>query len=81
MGKLESAGNFLVVEQGAGALTRYTIDTEVVTAAVRIDDTFDVPSTAAIVGTTAWVVNAQIDDLLGMTDPDLPFTIRRIALD
>jgi hypothetical protein len=77
--KLEAADNFLVVTQGDSSLIRVTLDGAGNTV-TSIDNTFDVPSTAVQVGTDAWVVESQLDHLLGGTDPELPFHIRRVAL-
>jgi sugar lactone lactonase YvrE len=48
----------------------------------EISTGLDAPSTFAVDSTAgvAWVVESQVNDLLGGTDPDLPFCVRRVAL-
>lgn len=74
-------GDLLVVEGNAGKLSRIAIDgdggrvTEVAAG-------FDVPSTAAVDGGDLWVVQSQLDHLLGVdpAPPTTPFTVVRAAL-
>lgn len=74
-------GDLLVVEGNAGKLSRIAIDGD----SGRVSDVaagFDVPSTAAIDGDFVWVVQSQLDHLLGIdpAPPTTPFTVVRAAL-
>jgi sugar lactone lactonase YvrE len=79
--ELEAADTFLVVENAAPALTRVTVGAAATVEVVHSD--FDVPTTAAIVGTDVWVVESQLDHLLdpmGAGPPEPPFVIVRRTL-
>ena len=45
-----------------------------------VSNRLDAPTTAAIDGGTAWVAEGQLDDLLGGTQPELPFRVVQVPL-
>lgn len=71
----------LVVEGFLGSLTQ--IDVTGTSATMQtVASGFDFPSTVAVEGTTAWVVESQLDHLLGLDSdpPTTPFHIVRVDL-
>lgn len=69
----------LVVESTADQVSLVSLDGDDGMGSV-IANRLDAPTTAAIDGQSAWVVEGQIEDLVGETQPDLPFRITRIVL-
>ena len=74
-------GTFLMIQGGLGALTRVTLEGDSASSEMLADG-FAFPTTVAPVGDAAWVVEGQLDHLLGF-DPapaDLPFMVIRVEL-
>jgi sugar lactone lactonase YvrE len=79
--KLEGPGRLVVVE-GAGRLSRILVDGD--TGAVStIRDQLDGPTTVALHGGDAWVVEGKLGHLFdqALGDPALPFQVVRVPLD
>jgi sugar lactone lactonase YvrE len=78
-----SATSYLVVE-GVGRLSRLDVDVDGAVAHKRVlADDLDQPTTVAIVDDAAWVVEGQIPRFIAnpaMPAPQLPFKLRRVAL-
>jgi sugar lactone lactonase YvrE len=74
-------GRFLVVDNAGGTVKQLTLAGDSV-AVMTLDNSLDTPTTAAIAFGDAWVVEGQLDHLLG-GDPatvDLPFLVKRVYL-
>lgn len=71
----------LVVEVGANALSTITLEGDSGTLAL-VADGFDTPTGVALAGDHAWVVEGQIDHLIGAdpNPPALPFLALRVEL-
>ena len=72
----------LLVESGNTRISTIELDGDEGHLSV-IDDTLDFPTTAGVIGDSAWVLEGKLDHLFGI-DPspvDLPFTIARVELD
>ncbi len=71
----------LVVEGGTASLSLIDIAGDAAVVSV-VENGFDAPTTAAVVGPDAWVVQGQLDHLLGLdpAPPTVPFTVVRVAL-
>lgn len=79
--KARTAEQLLVVEGAAAAVSLIDITGDATTRTV-VADGLDAPTTAAIVGADAWVVQGQLDHWLGYdpAPPTVPFTVVRVAL-
>jgi len=71
-------GTMLVVEGGLQAVSRITLAGGSATVQVLADG-FDTPTTSAMVGSDVWVVEGQLDHLLGFDPqpPQVPFVVQR----
>jgi sugar lactone lactonase YvrE len=71
----------LIVVQGTGSLTRIDVSGAAGTT-TTLGNRLDSPTTFAIVGDAAWVVEGQLDHLLGFdpAPPFVPFLVRRVPL-
>lgn len=81
---LEAYQDALIVVEGAsGALSRIDLDPSTRSGVVTtIADGLDSPTTAAIVGNEAFVVQGQLDHFFGLDPaPPAPFTLVRVSLD
>ena len=78
--RLEASGSLIVVE-GVGQLTRITLGGSVPELTV-VRDGLDGPTTATLVGDSAWVVEGQLVHLIDPKSgsPDLPFKVVRVPL-
>lgn len=79
--KAIDAKTLVVVEQDAGALTRISLSGDKGTLRV-LTNRLDVPSTFAFQKKVAWVVESQLDHMLGFdkNPPMLPFQVVRVIL-
>jgi sugar lactone lactonase YvrE len=75
------AGDTLIVVEGVGRLTRIALGGKTPELTV-VRDGLDGPTTAALVGDSAWVVEGQLVHLIDPKSgsPDLPFKIVRVPL-
>lgn len=84
--ELAADGSLLVVEGFAGALTHIAVTgagSELAGELSIAADQLDGPTTFALYGDSAWVVEGQLEHLLDPNagDPDLPFRVARVRLD
>lgn len=79
--KARTPEQLLAIEGAAAAVTVLDVEGDAITRTV-VADGLDTPTTAAIVGTDAWVALGQLDHWLGYdpAPPTLPFTVVRVAL-
>ena len=79
--KRRSPDQLLVVEGGIAADSLIDVAGNAASTTLVIEG-LDSPTTAAIVGSDAWVVEGQLDHLFGAdpAPPTLPFTVVRVAL-
>lgn len=79
--KARTPDQIMVVEGGIAALSLVDVTGEAAAVTV-VADGLDAPTTAAIVGGDAWVVEGQLDHFLGYdpAPPTVPFTVVRVAL-
>lgn len=75
------AKTLLVTEHGAGKLARIVLDGDKGTV-TTLPATLVEPTTMAIVGKDAWVVEGQLESLFDPTSPGpmLPFRVQRVAV-
>ena len=73
-------GTLLVVEGFASRLSAVALDGDAGESVV-ISNRLDQPTTAAVAGDSAWVVEGQVSDLIGGTQPEVPFRVVRVPLD
>lgn len=80
--KLERDGVLLVVE-GAGRLSRITLENADRGAVTTVRDGLDGPTTAALVDGDAWVAEGQLGHLFDPSsgEPTLPFELVRVPLE
>jgi hypothetical protein len=78
--RLEAADTLIVVE-GVGRLTRIALGGKAPELTV-VRDGLDAPTTATLIGDSAWVVEGQLVHLIDPTtgSPDLPFKVVRVPL-
>ncbi len=69
----------LVVEGFVNQLSTIALDADTGATTV-ISNRLDGPTTVAIDGDSAWVVEGQVGDLIGGTQPDVPFRVVRMPL-
>lgn len=72
-------GTLLVVEGFADQLSAVVLDGDAGESIV-LSNRLDGPTTAAIVGDGAWVVEGQVADLIAGSQPDVPFRLVRVPL-
>jgi sugar lactone lactonase YvrE len=72
-------GTLLVVEGFVGQLSAVALDGDTGESIV-ISNRLDGPTTAAVAGDSAWVVEGQVSDLTGGTQPAVPFRVVRVPL-
>lgn len=79
--KALDADTLLVVDNPGGAVRLIELSGEMGTV-MTIDNTLDAPTTAAVFGGYAWVLEGQLDHLMGQDPeaPRLPFMVRRVYL-
>lgn len=72
---------FLVIEQGRGSLSELSVHTSSASVTV-LANRLDTPTTFAVQGRSAWVLEGQLDHLFGFdpTPPALPFRAVRLPL-
>ena len=72
-------GTLLVVEGFVDQLSAVALDGDAGESIV-ISNRLDGPTTTAVTGDSAWVVEGQVSDLTGGTQPDVPFRVVRVPL-
>ena len=77
--ELVDDATLLVVEGFTGELSLVALDGDEGTVEL-VANRLDAPTTVALDGDSAWVAEGQLDDLLGGTQPDLPFRVVRVPL-
>ncbi|HEU5059249.1 MAG TPA: hypothetical protein VFU21_22105 [Kofleriaceae bacterium] len=72
-------GTLLVVEGFVDELSAIALDGDAGESIV-VSNRLDGPTTLAISGDSAWVVEGQVSDLIEQTQPDVPFRVVRVPL-
>ena len=75
--RIERAGRAIVVEQGAGAVSRIDLTTGAIDI---LKDGLRDPTSLDLIDGTAWVSEGQLSHLFDMTAPGLPFEVVRVQL-
>jgi hypothetical protein len=75
--RMERPGQAIVVEQGAGAVSRVDLSTGAIDI---LKDGLRDPTSLDLIDGAVWVSEGQLSHLFDMTQPGLPFLVVRISL-
>ncbi len=75
--RLERAGRAIVVEPGAGAVSRVDLSTGAIDI---LQDGLRDPTSLDLIEDAAWIAEGQLRHLFDMTAPAVPFEVVRVGL-